>query len=79
MQEKQAGSSGKKWSGQFSVGLDFKGLGVISKWRRSQGSWRGWCETQSEILMSSASISPRRKNKTTFGEAENDTSIQENR
>lgn len=24
MQEKQAGSSGKKWSGQFSVGLDFK-------------------------------------------------------
>lgn len=58
-------------SGKFSLGSAW----VISKWRPLQGSLRGWCEIQSEILMLSASVSARGE-KSTFEEAENDTNFE---
>lgn len=62
MQEKQRGVVEE--SAKFGLGFDFKMCGNKSKWRCLQAATcRGWCETQSEILMSSASSLPDGKTK----------------
>lgn len=58
-------------SGKFSLGFAW----LISKWRCIQGSCRGWCETQ-RFLMSSASVSPRGKIKSSFEKLKNDTNFE---
>lgn len=59
-------------SGRFS----FRSAWVISEWCL-EGSHRGCYEIQSEILISSASVSPKGKNKSTFGEEKKKSTFEE--